>query len=509
VTVAVPFDVFNRPLDAWRGHGVALALVAAALLLLLRSGVAHLVRLWWTSTTFGHCLFIAPVVAWLVWQRRAELARLTPVSWWPGLLLVAAGGSAWLLGDAGGVAFGRHLGLVVSLQGAVVTLLGPNVARGMLFPLGFALFAVPFGQELEPPLQAVTVAIVMPLLALVGVPAQVDGVLIHAGRYWFEVAEACSGAKFVLAMLAFGTLVAGTCFWSWRRRAIFLGACVIIPVFANGVRAFGTIWAAELTSVEAATGLDHIVYGWVFFGATMAGVLALGWRWFDRSPDDPAFDPARLQGRVRHCLDLIPAALLTVGVAAAFPAWSHAVAGRSEALPTRIYMPELPGWRRAPLGVAAPWRPHHPGADHILFGRYQDKGGNAVDLGIAVYAAQAEGRELAAFGTGVLREGDRWVRVADLLAIEGGSAMRITASGADRRPVERTVATWYRVGDVTTADPTRVKIETARARLLGGRQTAVALHLSAEGPRGRQPIERFLAALGPVDQAVERIVSAR
>ncbi|WP_373458584.1 hypothetical protein [Sphingomonas faeni] len=31
--------------------------------------------MWWTSTTFGHCLFIGPVIAWLVWQRRAELAR--------------------------------------------------------------------------------------------------------------------------------------------------------------------------------------------------------------------------------------------------------------------------------------------------------------------------------------------------------------------------------------------------------------------------------------------------
>ncbi|WP_436426467.1 archaeosortase/exosortase family protein, partial [Enterococcus faecium] len=88
--------------------------------------------------------------------------------------------------------FARQFGLVVMLQGAVVTLLGAQVARGLLLPLCYAFFLVPFGEELEPPLQQLTVGIVMPLLHLVGVPAVSNGVLIHAGRYWFEVAEACS-----------------------------------------------------------------------------------------------------------------------------------------------------------------------------------------------------------------------------------------------------------------------------------------------------------------------------
>jgi EpsI family protein len=97
------------------------------------------------------------------------------------------------------------------------------------------------------------------------------------------------------------------------------------------------------------------------------------------------------------------------------------------------------------------------------------------------------------------------VRVADSPPIAGGSAMRITAPGA----VERTVATWYRVGDVTTADTHRVKFETARARLTGGDQRAVALHLSAEGPNARAAVERFAAALGPIGPAIERIAEPR
>lgn len=505
MTIAIAAPAWAAPARSpWTRHGVALATVGAALLLLFRRDASDLARLWWTSTTFGHCLFIAPVVAWLVRQRRCELARLDPQAWWPGLFLVAAGGFAWLLGEAGGVALARHLGLVLMLQGAVVTLFGPNVARGLLFPLGYALFLVPFGQELEPPLQRATVAITLPLLHIVGVPAQVDGVLIHAGRYWFEVAEACSGSKFVLAMLAFGMLVAGTCFWSWRRRAAFLLACLVVPVLANGVRVFATIWAADLTSLEAAAGFDHIVYGWLFFALVMAAVLALGWRWFDRSPVDPAFDPERLRTPVRRPLDVVAAAVLVFAIAAAFPAWSIA-ADRAQPGPERIGLPDLPGWRRAPLSRTAPWAPHHPSADHRLFGRYEDGRGHAVDMAVALYLRPEEGREPVAFGVGALGGNDRWVKVADTSPVAGGSAMRIVAPGL----VERSVATWYRLGGMTTADPVHVKIETARARLFGGDPRAVALHLSAQGPHAARSIEVFALALRPLGPRLDSLADGR
>ncbi|HVF93734.1 MAG TPA: exosortase A [Sphingomonas sp.] len=507
MTIALRPASVVRPASPWVRHCTALALAAATILLLYRTDAAKLASLLWTSTNFGHCLFIPPVVGWLVWIRRAELKRMTPAAWWPGAALLATGGAAWLVGDAATVTFARQFGLVVMLQGAVVTLLGPHVGRALLFPLAYALFVVPFGEWIEPWLQAATVAQVMPLLRLAGVPATVDGVLIHAGRYYFEVAEACSGAKFVLAMIAFAALVAHVCFVSNRRRAAFLAAAIVVPILANGVRAFATIYAAHLTSVEAATGLDHIVYGWLFFGLVMATLLALGWRWFDRAPDAPAFDPVTLPAPLRHRIAPAAAFLLVAAVAAAFPAWSGATALRRHDVPPRIDLPAVPGWTRAPLSTRAPWQPWYPGADHYLFGRYRDTHGTAVDVAIALFGHQREGAKLGAFGTGVLREEDRWVRVEDLPPIAGGAAVRLVAAG----PVERVVVSWYGVGGVITADPRRVKLETLRTRLFGGSERAVAIHLSAEVVPGSDPrlaIRRLSAALGPLDTLADRARSA-
>jgi len=506
MTIAVPSADFDaaQTTGAWRRHLTALGGVAAILLLLFRRDVADLAHLWWTSTTFGHCLFIGPVLAWLVWQRRDDLAKLTPAAWWPGLALVAAGGAGWLTGDAAGVALARQLGLVMMLQGAVVTLLGPQVARGLLFPLVYAFFLVPFGEGLEEPLQLVTVAMVMPLLHLAGVPAHVDGVLITIPNGWFEVAEACSGAKFVIAMIAYGTLVANVCYVSWGRRAAFMAMALIVPVLANGVRAFGTIYAAHLSSVEQATGYDHIVYGWIFFGLVMAAVLAIGWKWFDRDPRAPWFDAAELRAIPRHRIDLRVGAALVLAVAAVFPSWSAVIAGRTTPIPGRIDLPVIPGWERARVSTRAPWAPSYPAADHFLFGRYTN-GRDTVDLSIAVFASQSEGEEVVSFGTGVLREDDVWVRIEDQPPIAGGSVMRIT-----RGPVERIVATWYVVGDVVISDEKRVKLETLKARLLGGTQRAAAIHLSAEVMPGSDPraeIARFAEALGPLDGLVDTTIA--
>ncbi|WP_066794062.1 exosortase A [Sphingomonas soli] len=512
MTVAAPAGDFvpaKRLFDArWRRHAGLLVAVWLGLLVLFRGDTADLATIYWTNTTFGHCLFVAPVIAWLVWQRRNELALVVPQGWWPGLALVAAGGFGWVLGDAASVALFRHAGLVLMLQGAVVTVLGPNVARALLFPLCYMAFLVPFGDFLEGPLQDITTAIVIPLLHVTGVPAVVDGVLITTPNGFFEIAEACSGAKFVIAMVAYGVLVANVCYVSWRRRAAFLAMALIVPIIANGIRAWGTIYAAWWTSVERATGMDHIVYGWVFFAVVMVVVLAIGWKWFDRDPDAAWFDPASLATAPTRRIEAPLASLLVLLVASLFLGWSSLNAARAAPLPEAVELPEVPGWQRAALSTRAAWSPNYPGADHFLIGRYVDAQGRAVDLAVAVYASQHEDKELVGFGIGAIRENDKWVRIEGLSRADGGKALRMVGPGR----IERETVTWYRIGGMLTGSDNRVKLMTLRNKMLGGDQAAAAVLVSAEQDgdgRAHGAIEDFLRALGPLDAFADRMTGVR
>ena len=216
--------------EGWRGHLAALGVVAFLILTLFHRDAAGMVSIWWNASTFGHCLFIPFLIAWLVQQRFSGLRQLQPVAWAPGLIWMALGAFAWLLGAAAGVALFRHAALILMLQGSVISLLGPAVARALLFPLFYAFFMVPVGEELVAPLQLITARLCMVFLGIVGLPAHLDGIFITTPTGYFRVAEACSGAKFVITMTAYGALVCNVCFSSWARRILFMVGALLLGV---------------------------------------------------------------------------------------------------------------------------------------------------------------------------------------------------------------------------------------------------------------------------------------
>ena len=180
------------------------------------------------------------------------------------------------------------------LQSAVAVALGPVLVRALAFPLAYALLLVPFGDEVVPLFQHITAQLTMPLLALSGIAATLDGLYITTPSGMFVVAEACAGVMFLVAMAAFAILAAHLCFHSWKRRIIFVASALLTTIIANALRAFGTIVIAENWGHDYATGLDHLIYGWVFFAVTLAAVMLVARRWFDRPANDPAINIERL-----------------------------------------------------------------------------------------------------------------------------------------------------------------------------------------------------------------------
>ncbi|SER60962.1 exosortase A [Sphingobium sp. YR768] len=492
-------------LDGWRGHLTALGVIAFAILALFLGDVHTMVSIWWNASTFGHCLFIPLLIGWLVQQRLPGLRQLQPVARAPGLLWLAAGALAWLLGAAAGVAMVRHGALILMLQGATIALLGPAVARALLFPLFYAFFMVPFGDEIVPPLQLLTARIALLLLDLTGVPAHIEGIFITTPTGYFEVAEACSGAKFLIAMTAYGVLVCNVCFRRWSRRILFMAGALTLSVLANGVRAYATILVAHLTTVDAAVGFDHVVYGWVFFAIIMIVVMAAAWPFFDRKPGDPWFDPQALQSTVgpSHAGRIAGAALVLIFAA---PLWLAATAAAADPLPPVLAMPQVSGWTRTADPQAYPWKARFDGADHFVTGRYRNAQGQVVDLSIATYDRQDEGRELVGFAQGAADPESEWVWSSPARAPANARGEQITAPG----PVVRHVVSFYRIGaGAPTGSKPQVKIETMAARLLGRDQRAVAILVSAEEGEGRPAdaaITAFLTDLGDVRPLADRAV---
>jgi exosortase A len=486
---------------AWRGPLAQLALAWTGLIALFHADWAVMADQWWNSSTYNHILLVPLILGWLAWQRAGEVVRLTPSAWWPGLIVLAGALFLWLLGAVSGLNLARHLGLVVALQAAFVTVLGPRVATALLFPLAYMIALVPFGDELIPALQLITAELTIGLTHLSGIPAVIEGVFIDTPVGLFEVAEACSGVKFLVAMVALGALVANLGFRSWTRRALFMTAAVVLPILANGVRAWGTIYIAQFAGVEFAASFDHVIYGWVFFALVMGVLLALAWRFFDRAIDDPYTDAAAIEASpllanaARLSLSgwaaLAAVAVLAVGA----QGWAQAAERLEAPVPETISLPAVAGWELVPVTAEFWWEPRAAGADHRLLGRYRDAAGRQVDVFYALYRSQDEGREAGAFGEGALVPHSDWRWLEPGPAIAGGSGEWLLAGGKTRR----LAVTWYRTGAMLTGSNPRLKLANMRDRLVLAAHPTATLIVTAEARAGHEPVRdvaAFAAAVG-------------
>ncbi|MDE1466585.1 exosortase A [Aurantiacibacter sp. D1-12] len=501
--------VVDRLAPQWRAPLAQLALAWTALLALFAGDWAEMVMQWWNSSTYNHILLVPPILIWLVYQRASELAKLTPQAWWPGLIPFAGALVIWLLGDVSGLATAKHIGLVAAMQSLVVLLFGPRVSWALLFPICYAAFLVPIGDELVPALQMITADITIALTESSGIPAHIEGVFIDTPAGLFEVAEACSGVKFLIAMIALGTLVAHVCFRSWTRRIAFMALAIALPILANGVRAWGTIYIAQSQGISFAAGFDHIFYGWIFFALVMGALLAIGWKFFDRQVEDPFIDGdaiaaeprfARLeQYTIRPAIALVGAAAMAL-VIVIWSSQSHVLEAE---LGDNLTLPAVQGWERTEYLQDYPWQPRAGGADRRLIATYADADGRVVEVFLALYSSQGEGKEAGSFGQGALPLDTEWRWQSGTTAPDGVVGERLQALGSYRRVAE----TWYHRGDWTGGSKLRLKIETLQDRLFLNAQPTAMLILSSEeryGVDAAQTIADFRSSTGDLGEWIDR-----
>lgn len=468
---------------------------------------------WWHSTTYNHALLIPLILGWLLMLRWPELQKLQPRIWWPGLVVMGSVLFLWLLGELAGVNLVTHLAVVAMLQASVLLLMGPKVVAGLIFPLGYMLFLVPFGDELVPSLQMITAAMTIALTRWSGVPAEIEGVFINTPVGLFEVAEACSGVKFLVAMAALGVLVAQVGFRTWPRRVVFVVAALVTSIVANGLRAWATVYIAQFRGIEFAASFDHILFGWFFFAFVIAIVLGVGWRFFDRSVDDPMLNAEAVEaapwlrwlkgGAMRPAFTIA----LLAGMCAAFLGWASLASRLDAKLPDHIALPQVPGWHLADYHPMEWWEPEASGAAHRLLGRYVDDNGHQVDVFYALYAGQSEGREAGGFGEGamMLETPWSWLQPGPTDQHAKGDWMR--AHGH----VRRLALTSYRTGDLLTGSNIRLKLANLRDRLLLKRRPTQMLILSAEeeipARTASDSLDAFRASLGEIDAWMDRIAT--
>jgi exosortase A len=485
----------------WRLPVLFIGIAALVFAIVFRSDISGAFRVWIGSTAYNHCLLILPLIGFLLWERRAVLAAVSPHPSFGPLVVMPLLSAVWLIAAVLDIQEGRQLLVVAMFEVVLLAALGPRLARLLLAPLLFLFFLVPTGAFLVPSLQKITAHIAVGGLRALNIPVFSDGFMIEIPEGTFEVAEACAGLRFLIASAVFGCFFAVVMYRSFIRRAAFIIFSIVVPIAANGLRALGIIVLAHLEGNAAAVEADHILYGWFFFTLVIIIVIAIGVTFapkIHRPPPIPSTgwsttSPWRFA-------TAIPAAVLLALTGPAYAARLDALYPHHPLPRPQAPVVEAP-WR-AVSDAEADWRPEVLDADQEFLGAFQEPGSGLVTRYVALYRLRAIGNSLTRTGNRVAD--DKHWHIAGYGCAEtslDGIKSAVTSTEIVSGHHHRLVWSFYVVDGRIVAGLIEAKLLQARAVLLAREAVAgfVAISASMDDPNNpaERQLTRFLAASEP------------
>lgn len=469
--------VTSAPLDpaaqrrAWLLAAVVTTFVMLWLFVWYKETVFSAVAIWMRSETFAHGFLIFPISAYLIWTRRRSVLALRPEpSYWP-LLLLLGTGFIWLLGGLADVIVVQQYSLALMIPIVVWSILGGKIAWELVFPLLFLLFAVPFGEIFLPPLMAFTADFTVAALQLTGIPVYREGLFFTIPSGQWSVVEACSGLRYLIASLTLGCLYAYLTYRSPWRRLLFVAFSVIVPIVANGLRAYMIVMIGHFSDMRLAVGVDHYIYGWVFFGVVMLLLFWIGSFWREDHKaigrtHQPIVSPA---SGFSHRGLLLATALVMIS-SAVWPIYAAYLMGSGRTLPSVALAMPFPAsdWRQSEQEFTD-WAPHfvNPRAE---LSRLYVKGEHQAGLYIGYYKRQHQGSELIASQNTILTTtNQRWGKVSEQprSASSGLGTISVTQTQLRGANARLLVWHWFWVEGRYVSNPYLAKFLEAKSKLLG------------------------------------------
>jgi len=242
-----------------------LGLLSVVFVLSYFSAFSLLVNTWLSRDDYSHGFLVPLISFYFVWMKRHELQRIPIIPNLPGGLLISIVGSCMLLvGGISSVAIIQQLSILVIIPGMVLLLLGKDFLKALALPLGYLILMVPVLDivlnRIQWPFQLFSAILSTKLLNLINIPVFRSVNFLELPNITLEIAEVCSGVKYLVSIVAIGIPLAYFTQKLWWRRILVLSTAVLIGILVNGFRvALIGIWAYN--GGEVVHGPLHIFQG--------------------------------------------------------------------------------------------------------------------------------------------------------------------------------------------------------------------------------------------------------
>lgn len=244
---------------------------------ILRNMVNH----WSIEEDYQHGFIVVPLALFFAYERRWDLEDAPIKGSWLGLIPMLIGLTSLAIGRLGTELMTMRSGFVFTIIGLVLLLSGREIFKILAFPLFFLFLMVPLPESLLNmiafPLQLIAAKFAVWSLQELGIPALVEGNIIHLAHTQLFVAEACSGLRSLMALITLGVVFAHFfkrgALWS---KLLLVASTIPIAIFVNAFRVALTGYLTHHFGQEAAGGPIHDFQGIFTFGLAFFILLGEG-----------------------------------------------------------------------------------------------------------------------------------------------------------------------------------------------------------------------------------------
>lgn len=467
----------------------------AGILIIYYQTIWSMVETWYRSDTYAHGFLILPFVIYMVWTKRHSIVTLNQQPSPVALFCLFVLGAFWLIAELASVQVVMQYAVVAMLPIVVAAILGYRIMLVLAFPLAYLFFAVPFGDMLIPPLINFTADFTVSALQLSGIPVYREGTFFSLPTGNWSVVEACSGLRYLIASVTLGALYAYLTYYSLIKRIIFIAFSILVPIIANGIRAYLIVMTGHLSNMQLAVGVDHLIYGWVFFGLVMLILFWVGSLWRE---DNTTANTIQSNGnrRAKEQASDVSArkTILFTGsvlaVALVWPLYAAYLDNDEDFVqPEFNFSYSEKKWRMLDEPVSD-WNPVYIGSPGKFEAHFSNNEHKQVSLFITYYQNQRQGNELINSGNALVYEMDSpWRQISESEQSSMINSEKVTYRQAqlNSHDLNLLVWRWYVLGNDETVSSYKAKLLLARNRLLTDSDFGAEVIIAT--PFGLQPDE--------------------
>jgi len=251
-----------------------------ALIMINLPVIYELVIEWYNDPNYSHGFLVPVISGYLIWKKRKELSEINISTQNLGLLPIIVGILLFILGNAASEYFTVRLSMLIILFGLVLYYYGDLVIRRVWFELFFLIFMIPIPYVIyfsaTFPMQLLASKATVFLLDGLGMPVVRQGNIIHLANQSLEVAEACSGLRSLISLLALGAIYSYLTQKRFAGKAILFLSTIPIAVIGNIFRVFVTSILVYTLEADVTSEPIHSMMGASVFVVALILLLIFG-----------------------------------------------------------------------------------------------------------------------------------------------------------------------------------------------------------------------------------------